>query len=174
MWRRSIHRSVGYFDGRYAAIGDQDFWLRLGRNHKLWHIAIPTGLAWISATSLSAMSESMVEVLGVQRKHQEAYWKYGARLGSFPGQRTQPSTRQHADELFERAQALLRANRSEMLSAVLADILRIEPSHEGVWGIVRAWRGVQEQALRASRALVDGTDSASESSCVALLVFVLL
>ena len=148
MWRRDVHRSVGYFDGRYAAIGDQDFWLRLGRDHKLWHLAVPTGLAWISENSLSARGESMLEVLSIQHKHQEAYRKYGAQLGSFPGQRSQPSVRQDADELFGRAQTALRLNRPQELSVLLAEVLRIDPGHEGAWRVVRAFREVQEQTLQ--------------------------
>lgn len=148
MWRRSVHRSVGYFDGRYAAIGDQDFWLRLGRNHRLWHLVMPTGLAWISENSLSARGESMLEVSSIQHKHQEAYRKYGARLGSFPGQRAQPSVRQNADELFRRAQTSLRMNRPQELSVQLAEILRIDPGHAGAWGVVHAFRQAQEQALQ--------------------------
>ena len=53
MWRRSLHQSVGYFDESYIALGDQDFWIRLGAKHRLMHIPVVTGLYWMSPEGLS-------------------------------------------------------------------------------------------------------------------------
>ncbi len=80
MWRREVHAQVGYFDGRYKAIGDQDFWLRLGRKYPLMHIPVFTGLAWITPSSLSGQSDSFREIGEIQSKHARAYINYLARL----------------------------------------------------------------------------------------------
>lgn len=53
MWRRSIHETVGLFDERFVADGDQEFWMRLGSQFDVRHIAEFTGLQWITETSLS-------------------------------------------------------------------------------------------------------------------------
>jgi glycosyltransferase involved in cell wall biosynthesis len=73
MWRREAHRQVGYFDGRYRAIGDQDFWLRLGIKHKLLHIPVFTGIAWITKDSLSGDQAAVNEIVGIHAKHTKAY-----------------------------------------------------------------------------------------------------
>lgn len=54
MWRRSLHAKIGYFDTRYRAIADQDFWLRIGRIYQVLHIPEFTGLYWHDNDSLSS------------------------------------------------------------------------------------------------------------------------
>ena len=75
MWRRSIHNDVGYFDIRYKAIGDQDFWIRVGYNHKLHHISEITGLQWADKNSLSGDITTSNELFEIQLKHQLVYEK---------------------------------------------------------------------------------------------------
>lgn len=53
MWRRSVHRSIGYFDDSYVAIGDQEFWCRMGLHYDIRHLNEYTGLHWITKDSLS-------------------------------------------------------------------------------------------------------------------------
>ena len=57
MWRRSVHDKVGYFDESYVALGDQEFWIRLGAHHRLMHIPAVTGLYWRSPEGLSNRAE---------------------------------------------------------------------------------------------------------------------
>ncbi len=91
MWKREAHAIIGYFDGRYKAIGDQDFWLRLGRQFPLMHIPIFTGLAWITPSSLSGQSDSFREISEIQGKHGRAYLDYLARSGGEEKMRTAPA-----------------------------------------------------------------------------------
>jgi glycosyltransferase involved in cell wall biosynthesis len=53
MWRRAVHEHIGYFDERYTAIGDQDFFLRVGERFALKHLAEYTGLYWLTEEGLS-------------------------------------------------------------------------------------------------------------------------
>jgi FkbM family methyltransferase len=57
MWRRSVHQDVGLFDESFVALGDQDFWLRLGASKRLLHIPVATGLYWRSSEGLSNRPE---------------------------------------------------------------------------------------------------------------------
>jgi len=57
MWRKSIHYDIGYFDERYYADGDQEFWLRIGEKYKIFHINEFTGLQWINNDAISRKGE---------------------------------------------------------------------------------------------------------------------
>ncbi len=64
MWRRMLHDTVGYFDESYIALGDQDFWIRVGATHKMLHIPVVTGLYWRSPEGLS----NRVEISGPEER----------------------------------------------------------------------------------------------------------
>jgi len=53
MWRRALHAELGYFDESYTAIGDQDFWLRMGYGHELKNLSLFTGLYYVNPNALS-------------------------------------------------------------------------------------------------------------------------
>ena len=57
MWRRTLHDTVGLFDESYIALGDQDFWIRVGAQHHMLHIPMVTGLYWRSPDGLSNRTE---------------------------------------------------------------------------------------------------------------------
>ena len=78
MWRRSAHQEAGYFDGRYRAIGDQDFWNRLGWKRPLLHVPVFTGLAWITPASLSGRPSAMAETHEIKAKHRRYHQRVGA------------------------------------------------------------------------------------------------
>lgn len=70
MWRKAIHEEIGYFDEQYIALGDQEFWLRMGERHQLLHLQEFTGLYWSSPEGLSNRSEiSTPEVAEIRKKY---------------------------------------------------------------------------------------------------------
>jgi glycosyltransferase involved in cell wall biosynthesis len=70
MWRRSIHHRVGYFDERFIADGDQEFWMRIGKQYGICHIPVYTGLQWITNESLSGKGDTpLLEVAYIQAKY---------------------------------------------------------------------------------------------------------
>ncbi|MDD2733785.1 MAG: glycosyltransferase [Desulfuromonadaceae bacterium] len=76
MWRREVHDKIGYFDEQYIAIGDQEFWLRMGEQYKLLHIPEFTGLYWLADDALSTQAEH--EARDIQLKYQA---RHMTRLG---------------------------------------------------------------------------------------------
>ena len=70
MWRRNIHDTIGYFDEQYQAIGDQEFWLRMGEQFQLLHVSEFTGLYWVSPEGLSNRKEiADPEQLQIRKKY---------------------------------------------------------------------------------------------------------
>jgi len=72
MWRKAVHKAIGYFDERYLAVGDQEFWLRMGERYNLHHLKEFTGLQWITEDSVS--SQGNTPVLEALKIH--AYYRY--------------------------------------------------------------------------------------------------
>lgn len=73
MWRRHIHDKIGYFSEEYTALGDQEFWLRLGRHSKMLHIPFFSGLFWWSRKSLSGQDISHTEFTSIRKKYFHQY-----------------------------------------------------------------------------------------------------
>lgn len=74
MWRRRVHANVGYFDERYIALGDQEFWLRLGRKFRMLHIPFFSGLFWWTPNSLSGdESLSEKEFVEIRKKYMQIF-----------------------------------------------------------------------------------------------------
>ncbi len=74
MWRRAVHDTVGYFDEQFLAIGDQDFWIRIGEQFDLKHIPLVTGLFWNTTDSLSGnTSRATEEIIQIRRKYNNRY-----------------------------------------------------------------------------------------------------
>jgi GT2 family glycosyltransferase/thioredoxin-like negative regulator of GroEL len=78
IWRKSVHEKIGYFDERYIADGDQEFWLRIGERYNLIHISEFTGLQWITPYSLSG--EGSIPLLEVAHIHTRYQKRYAQRL----------------------------------------------------------------------------------------------
>ncbi|MCD6262480.1 MAG: glycosyltransferase, partial [Deltaproteobacteria bacterium] len=74
MWRKSVHDHIGYFDERYVADGDQEFWLRIGEKYPLLHIPEFIGLQWITINSLSGKGDiPRLEVAHIHAIYQRRY-----------------------------------------------------------------------------------------------------
>ncbi|MFC1680336.1 FkbM family methyltransferase [Pseudomonadota bacterium] len=80
MWKKSIHEKIGYFDQRYLAVGDQDFWCRIGMRYPILHIEEFTGLHWMAKDSLSGNLETSNAELAHIRQKYHRYYK--ARTGN--------------------------------------------------------------------------------------------
>ncbi len=53
MWRRKVHKEVGYFDETYKISGDYEFWLRIAEKYKMMRIAKMIGLYYENREGLS-------------------------------------------------------------------------------------------------------------------------
>ena len=72
MWRKEIHSKIGYFDEKYRAVGDQEFWLRIGENNAIKHLPEFTGLQWVTEDAISRNGIlPHLEVLHIQKKYQK-------------------------------------------------------------------------------------------------------
>ncbi|VAW77385.1 O-antigen biosynthesis protein [hydrothermal vent metagenome] len=75
MWRRSVHETVGRFDESLLALGDQDFWIRLGEQHKLLALPDFTGLYLVSDDSLTGNTD----VSSVEEDYVHMRWSWRHR-----------------------------------------------------------------------------------------------
>jgi FkbM family methyltransferase len=73
MWRRQVREQIGFFDDSYTAIGDQEFWLRMGRCLQLAHIKEFTGLQWLTSDSLSGKPLAFQEQFEIHARYQQQF-----------------------------------------------------------------------------------------------------
>lgn len=74
MWRRDVHERIGYFGEQYIALGDQEFWLRLGEHENLLNIPDFTGIYYVSEDSLSGDGDvAQREMDAIHMKYQ---WRH--------------------------------------------------------------------------------------------------
>jgi hypothetical protein len=91
-----VHDKIGYFDESYKALGDYEFWLRLGAEYNMLHIPVVTGLYWMDPDSLSLNTmDSEREISKCREKYQRKYMK---RLNADDNRHLLPLDRR---ELFE-------------------------------------------------------------------------
>ncbi len=69
MWRRQLHTELGFFDCRYESLADQDFWLRIGWNHKMKHVPEFTGLFWKTPAGISQRLGAATEIQMIHEKY---------------------------------------------------------------------------------------------------------
>jgi ADP-heptose:LPS heptosyltransferase/glycosyltransferase involved in cell wall biosynthesis len=93
MWRRSVHDTVGYFDESYAAIGDQEMWLRIGEVFpEMLHVPEVTGLYWVSPEAVSRKGQAPhIEIYDIYRKYQKRYILSIKRRVAADGFKTRPT-----------------------------------------------------------------------------------
>lgn len=73
MWRRALHDRHGFFDESYVALGDQEFWLRLGEHERLMNIPCFTGLYYVSESSLTGNGD--IAQRETERVHLHYRWR---------------------------------------------------------------------------------------------------
>ncbi|NPV87544.1 MAG: glycosyltransferase [Anaerolineae bacterium] len=74
MWRASVHEVIGLFDESFEAIGDQEFWLRMGLHYELRHVPQFTGLYLEHADRLSGKLDRVyAERARIVRKYQRLF-----------------------------------------------------------------------------------------------------
>ena len=83
MWRRSVHETAGYFDESLVALGDQDFWLRLGEQYKMLALPDYTGLYLVSEDSLTGDTD----LSHAEEDKVHAHWGWRYRYGKWFGNR---------------------------------------------------------------------------------------
>jgi len=112
MWRRCLHDTYGFFDERYESAGDWEFWLRLARREKFFHLDEFLGLYLQSADSVEHRDPdlSIREAKEIQKK----YW---------------PVREQEIDKLYRRAVALIEDRRIVDGLQLLSVLLEYEPAH---------------------------------------------
>ena len=71
MWRKSLHEKFGLFDDSLKVVGDYEFWLRISRGAKLFHLKEPLGLYLYSSESAEHRDNSQTfrENDAVQKKY---------------------------------------------------------------------------------------------------------
>lgn len=69
MWRGNVHAEIGWFQERYTAMADQEFWLRMGRVFRLEHLPMITGIYLRDPGSLSGRPEAGQEAVRIRRQY---------------------------------------------------------------------------------------------------------
>ncbi len=98
MWRRSLHKTYGYFDESFESCGDWEFWLRMGAAEKFHHIDEPLGLYLRSPGGIEHRDPQLSAAEGqkARQRHWPRYQKIimeRARAGTLP-----PEFKQVRDE----------------------------------------------------------------------------
>jgi glycosyltransferase involved in cell wall biosynthesis len=83
MWRRSLHDKFGLFDAEMKSAGDYEFWLRISRQARFFHLPQVLGLYYESPTSIEhrAPEQSLYEAEAARQR----YWLAGDGLRPQPG-----------------------------------------------------------------------------------------
>ncbi len=71
MWRRELHKEVGYFDEHYRVAGDYEFWLRIAEQYPMRHIQKVIGLYYKNPKGLACTSRTLLkkECFEIKRKY---------------------------------------------------------------------------------------------------------
>jgi len=128
MWRKSVHQEVGYFDETFYAIGDQEFWLRIGEHFPLLHIPVFTGLYWTTPEALSNREEyAKSEFIKARQPYQARY--RSERLDRW----------RSAEEKLSQAAAAIERNHLLRAEELLKEAASIAPDNSNVLSAVGRW-----------------------------------
>jgi FkbM family methyltransferase len=98
MWRRKVHERIGYWDDRFEAIGDQDFFLRIGEIFPMLHLDFYTGLYWWTADAVSVKGVTPWIENHVVRMR--CWHRYRLRMGRPPYFVPEQEVVNNCDQLF--------------------------------------------------------------------------
>jgi GT2 family glycosyltransferase len=82
MWRRRVHDEHGLFDESLRALGDQEFWLRLGARERLLALPDFTGIYFVSEHSLTGdadVAQYETDLVHAHYQWQHRYPQWAAR-----------------------------------------------------------------------------------------------
>jgi GT2 family glycosyltransferase/tetratricopeptide (TPR) repeat protein len=120
MWRKSVHDSLGYFDESLVALGDQEFWLRLGECGNLASIPDFTGVYYVSEDSITGDAD--LTQIETDKIHATYGWRYRyARWFRNRSARPENEDRQETGPLVSML-AILRGDQFEALADTLDSV----------------------------------------------------
>lgn len=129
MWRRSLHDELGYFDENFAAIADQDFWLRIARRHLTVRIGSFTGCYLVDDESLSGnRARAASEIREIHERHAIPYsfamWRQAHRMNRALAERIERRMPDEASRVRFRVWLIDRSARVEDLTASISALAR--------------------------------------------------
>ncbi|HTP67103.1 MAG TPA: tetratricopeptide repeat protein, partial [Geobacteraceae bacterium] len=157
MWRKSVHESIGLFDESFVALGDQDFFIRVGASFEMLHIPEFTGLYWLSESGLSNREEFYMPEIGRIRSKYPSDTTVGSEVKpsgpmapAIAAKPSEAATSSAAlEKRLEHADSLTKAGRFDDALACYQSILRADKtSHRAMTGIgvVRLVTGKLDEA----------------------------
>jgi hypothetical protein len=127
MWRREVHQDVGYWDERYEAVGDQDFFLRIAEKYPLLHMDEYTGLYWSTPDSICAHGFGpKLELILIRMRH---YRRNRIRTGMTPQYIRQPEKAGQCMILLEQGKEAFRNRNIVRALDCFSQILSIDASN---------------------------------------------
>jgi glycosyltransferase involved in cell wall biosynthesis len=156
MWRRSLHDEFGDFDEGFAAIADQDFWLRVARHRPVLNIHDVTGLYWATEDSLSGkVARAQAEYREINERHRQPFayqsWKttryfskgvarhYEQRMAQWRYQPNFHVVIRHSGGNFDALSRTIQSLTAQHYPNVRIVVLSPQPVPQGITGERFAW-----------------------------------
>src|SRR3990167_164352 len=148
MWRREIHEWIGYWDDRFEALGDQDFFLRVGEKYPMLHLDFYTGLYWWTGDAISVKGLTPLIENHVVRMR---YWhRYRLKMGRPPDFIPEPEVVIHCEQLFSSGIQALKTGYLQDANTCFRQALEKYAHHSRSitgMGLLSMLAGKQDQAL---------------------------
>lgn len=149
MWRRRVHEQIGYWDERFQALGDQDFFLRVGERYRLLHLDIYTGLYWLTDGAVSVRGWTpWLEDLLLRMRY---FHRFKLRTGRSPCFHASPDAASECEKLYRSGMEYLAAGKLQEAQFDFSRTLKMNPDHaRALAGLGRIFIAVKdaEKALQ--------------------------